>query len=85
MEIYEGLTGADGLLLPATEGAVYVCLLIIGSIPLIFYLLKRTHKRDETSLLPVYNTETNTNIISNHPNVKLRMNVADTPRPYLNI
>jgi hypothetical protein len=85
MEIYEGLDSADSAILPATEGIVYVCLLLTGSISLILCLLKRDNKKHAKPLLPVYEAETNTNMISNRTNAVLRMNVPDTPRPYLNL
>lgn len=85
MDLYDGLNTSDSTLFPTIEGIVFICLLISGTVPLILCLFKKANRKNETHLLPIYDTETNKNITSNYSNIKLRVNVMETPRPFLNI
>lgn len=85
MEMYEGLNSDYPLALYPTDayGVLMICLVISGSIPIILCLAKRIHKQHyDKPVLPIYSTDTN---IINNPNVKFRVNVADTQRPYLDL
>lgn len=84
MEVFEGLQTDHASYNPHDSlGILMVCLLVGGSIPLIICLLKRVNRPLNKPMLPVYSNDAP--YVSVNPNLKLRVNVLDTPRPYLNI
>jgi hypothetical protein len=84
MEVYEGLyMDATPFYSQDTYGILMICLMLSSTIPLIICLFKRVNRRVNKPILPIHSNDT-IHIIQN-PNVKLRTNVLETPRPYLNL